>query len=131
MPRVRQGLFLVIALAISISACSSSERPDAATWLPSWEAMVAVIPAESDLGDPPSEDLCQSTLADIRTQNSGLLPSPSITVDDLVTEWVAVAEAAFFDCPPEGEDIDSFSDAYEELQRIEDSVDAALADTGS
>jgi hypothetical protein len=45
-----------------------------------------------------------------------------------VTEWIAVAEAAFFDCPPEGEDIDSFSDAYEELDRIEESVNTALTD---
>jgi len=124
----RRGALLVIACSLLFSGCSRDERPDAATWLPAWEAMTSVVPAQGDLGDPPDEDLCQDTLASLRVQNEGILPSPSVTVDDLVTEWIAVAEAAFFDCPPEGEDINSFNDAYEELDRIEQSVDTALSD---
>lgn len=131
MSSVRRGFVFAILIVLALTACSRGERPDAASWLPQWSAIVGVIPSQADLGDPPSEDLCQTTLADIRIQDEDLLPSPSVTVDDLASEWVAIAEAAFFDCPPEGEDIDSFSDAYEEMQRIEDSVDAALADGGS
>lgn len=50
-----------------------------------------------------------------------------MTVDDLVTEWMAMAQAAFFDCPPEGEGVDSFSAAYDELERITDSIETALS----
>jgi hypothetical protein len=126
--KARHGALLVIACSLALSGCSRDDRPDTATWLPAWDAMTSVVPAQVDLGDPPDEDLCQDTLGSLREQNEGLLPSPSVTVDDLVTEWIAVAEAAFFDCPPEGEDIDSFSDAYEELDRIEESVNTALTD---
>lgn len=110
-----------------LTACSSPERPDAATWLPHWEEEIAAIPSQDDLGDPPDQALCQDTLASVREENEDLLPSPSVTVDDLVTEWIQVAEAAFFDCPPEGDDIDSFDAAYEELARIEESVETALS----
>jgi hypothetical protein len=124
----RRGITLLIAISLTLSACGGEDRPDTASWLPQWEAITSVIPDQAALGDPPSEELCQDTLASIRTENDGLLPSPSVTVDDLVNEWVAVAEAAFFDCPPEGSEIDSFSAAYEELSRIENSVDTALSD---
>lgn len=119
---------LVLTLLLATSACGGGERPETGEWLPGWETITAVIPDQRDLGDPPDHSLCETTLASIRTENEDLLPSPSVTVDDLVTEWVAVAEAAFFDCPPEGDDIDSFDAAYEELRRIEDSVETALAD---
>lgn len=122
----RRRIILILVLGLLTAACGGEKRPDVATWLPRWEAIVSVVPDQSELGDPPSEALCQQTLADLRTANEGLLPAPSVTVDDLVTEWIAVAEAAFFDCPPEGEDINSFADAYEELDRIEQSVDTAL-----
>ncbi|MFZ0013082.1 MAG: hypothetical protein WAL25_03100 [Acidimicrobiia bacterium] len=129
MPRkARIGAVILIACTLLLSGCGRDDRPDTATWLPAWDSMTSVVPSQSELGEPPSEDLCQDTLAGLREQNEGLLPSPSVTVDDLVAEWIAVAEAAFFDCPPEGEDINSFSDAYEELDRIEQSVDTALTD---
>jgi len=129
MPRTaRRGALVVIAFSLLLSGCGRDDRPDTATWLPSWDAITSVVPAQSELGNPPDEDLCQDTLANLREQNEALLPSPSVTVDDLVTEWIAVAEAAFFDCPPEGDDINSFNDAYEELDRIEESVDTALTD---
>lgn len=125
----RRGLLLVLGLCLLV-ACSRGDRPSTADWLPSWQAIVAVVPEQSKLGDPPDEALCQDTLADLRVQNEDLLPSPSVTVDDLAGEWIAVAEAAFFDCPPEGEDINSFDDAYEEMERIEESIATALSSQG-
>lgn len=118
----------VLALALGVVACSGEDRPDTATWLSRWEAITSVVPDQAALGDPPDASLCETTLASLRSANEDLLPGPSVTVDDLVTEWVAIAEAAFFDCPPGGEAIDSFSAAYEEMERIEDSVGTALSD---
>lgn len=130
MPTALRTVMLVVVLLALLSACSGPERPDAANWLPHWDEEIAVIPPQDDLGDPPDKALCQDTLAMVREENEDLLPSPSVTVDDLVTEWIEVAEAAFFDCPPEGEDIDSFDAAYEELARIQESVETALSSEG-
>lgn len=116
-----------MALLFVTTGCISAERPDAATWLPSWQSINALVPDQSDLGNPPDESLCQTTLGAIRESKEDLFPTPSGTVDELVNEWVAIAEAAFFECPPEGEDIASFDDAYREMLRVENSVTSALA----
>jgi len=116
-----------LAFALAVVGCDGSDRPDTATWLSSWAGITSAVPDQADLGDPPDAELCEGTLASVRAANEDLLPSPLVAVDDLVTEWVAIVEAAFFDCPPQGADIDSFSKAYEEMVRIEDSVDAALS----
>jgi len=117
----------IIAM-MAVVGCAGTDRPDVATWLSSWEGIISVVPDQADLGDPPDAELCEATLASVRSGNEDLRPSPSVTVDDLVAEWVAVAKATFFDCPPKGEDIDSFSEAYEEMGRIEESVETALSD---
>lgn len=121
-------LVLLAALTLLLVACDSGTRPSAATWRPDWQALLEVIPDQSELGDPPDESLCQSTLADVREQSEGLLPTPSGSIDELAQEWVSIAEQAFFDCPPTGQDIGSFDDAYAELRRVEESVETALAD---
>lgn len=126
----RRGLIAWLSLMVLLAACDPSERPDSASWLSRWDAIVTVVPEQSLLGEPPDQPLCQDTLAALRESRDDLLPSPSLTVDDLVNEWVAVAEASFFDCPPDGADIGSFDEAYEEMRRIEESVDTALTSEG-
>jgi len=120
-------MIALVALLFVTTGCSSTERPDAATWLRGWQSINALVPDQSDLGTPPDASLCQTTLGMIRERSEDLFPTPSGTVDELVNEWVAIAEAAFFECPPEGEDIASFDDAYRELRRVENSVTSALA----
>lgn len=110
-----------------MNGCSAEDRPDTASWLQDWEAIIAIVPEQSALGDPPDPALCERTLASLRSEKESLLPAPAVTVDDLVTEWMAMAQAAFFDCPPEGEGVDSFSAAYDELERITDSIETALS----
>lgn len=124
--RARAGAALV-ALVLVVG-CSSENRPDAATWMRSWNAITSIIPDQTDIGAPPNESICRTTLAAVREGRAGLLPTPSVTVDDLANEWVAIAETAFFECPPEGQDLDSFEAAYRELTRVEDSVETALSE---
>lgn len=131
MSAVRAPLLVLFAAAtLLFTACVPEGRPDAATWRPHWQALIGVIPDQSEIGKPPDDSLCQATLADVREQRKDLLPSPSDNVDDLANEWVAVAEEAFFDCPPAGRDIDSFADAYAELHRLENSVETILSEDG-
>lgn len=121
---------LLASLALLLAGCLGTARPDTAEWLPKWEAVVDLVPDRQDLGDPPDENLCQTTLAAIRDQSEELLPTPTQTVDDLVEEWVAVAEAAFFECPPAGEEIASFDDAYQQLATLEQSIRSTLEGAG-
>lgn len=118
---------VLAALLLSLVSCTGGGRPDTAEWLPIWNAALDVVPDEAVIGNPPDRELCQDTLSALRTQTEDLLPTPDLAVDDLVTDWAAIAEAAFFECPPEGEQIDSFSDAYAELATLEESVDDVLS----
>ena len=122
---------MVAAFAVLVAACASSDRPDAASWLPAWEEITDVVPDQADLGEPPDQALCQDILSALRVKSDGLIPAPSVTVDDLVGDWIAIAETAFFECPPEEQDLTSFADAYQELDRIEQSVATALSDADS
>lgn len=121
-------LLLLMSLALFLAACGSESRPNPLIWEMDWNEMVGVIPEKDSLGSPPDQDTCQTTLAAIREHTSGLLPSPSVPIDDLANEWITIAEAAFFGCPPEGQEIGSFDDAYTELSRIEQSIRSALDD---
>ena len=89
--------------------------------------MVAAIPDQEDLEVTAPQEICQQALAEVRDGTSALLPAPSMTVDDLVNEWVSVAETAFFECPPREEELQSFDEAYAELDRIEESIETALS----
>jgi len=119
-------MLLLVSLLLVLAACGSEARPNGPIWEVDWNEMVALIPEQGSLGSPPDQETCQTTLAAVREHSAGLLPSPSVTIDDLANEWITVAERAFFGCPPSGQDISSFDDAYAELNRIEQSVAVAL-----
>lgn len=122
------GWPLVIAITLILAGCVSADRPDQAIWRQSWERMTAVIPEREALGSPPRQEACQEVLADVRDGSSTVVPAPSNTVQDLVHEWISVAETAFFECPPREHDFESMEDAYAELERIEMSIETALDD---
>jgi len=119
-------MLLLVSLLLVLAACGSESRPNAPIWEVDWNEVIALIPDQDSLGSPPDQNTCQTTLAAIRENSATLLPSPSVTIDDLATEWITLAEMAFFGCPPSGQDIASFDDAYAELSRIEQSVAVAL-----
>ena len=124
MPRALRLIALASFVIVSVAACGSDERPSNAEWLPGWDAMLAVVPEQSELGSPPDSELCQSTLSALRVESEGLIPTPSAAIDDLVADWTAIAEAAFFECPPEGS---TFAESYDEMSTIEEAIDTALS----
>lgn len=113
---------------VVVGACGNASRPSAAEWIPRWETIVASLPPLESIGTPPSEELCQETLGVLRTDQGHLIPSPDPAIDDVVQQWVQVAENAFFECPPSSEDVPDMAAAYDELSRLEAEVNVALID---
>ena len=120
-------LILTIALSAVLGACADAGRPSAAEWESAWESFSASIPAEESLGDPPTRDECAEALAALRTSSADMTPSPDAALDGAVREWIQIAEMAFFECPPEGNEIDSMAKAYQELDRLEAEIETVLA----
>lgn len=114
-----------LLLIVVMTACSDQSRPSIEEWAPKWDTLTASVPSGAELGHPPSESVCQDTLRQLRIHSEGMLPTPDLATDDPVTDWIAVAEDAFFGCPPEGE-ISSFAEAYHELALLEEEVNGAL-----
>jgi hypothetical protein len=88
--------------------------------------MKAAIPAELTGGADPSRDTCSEVLAFLRSNRAELFPTPDLAIDDTVTDWVEIAEEAFFECPPTNTDVGSFPEAYAELLRLQGEIELVL-----
>ena len=129
--RILRFLIAVSALALIASACAST-RPSVAEWQPTWIRVVAGIPPQDVVGENPPRELCDRTLEFLRENRADLSPTPDIAVDDTVREWIDIAEGAFFECPPASQQMGSFAEAYEILERLQAEVDVVLdMDRGS
>jgi hypothetical protein len=62
----------------------------------------------------------------IRSNREELFPTPDLAIDNTVTDWVEIAEDAFFECPPNNEQIGSFFEAFEELARLQAEIEVVL-----
>jgi len=117
------GVAVVVALVVS--ACATV-RPSVEEWQPAWEDITAAIPPQSVVGENPPRALCNDVLASLRKGQADLFPTPDLAIDDTVKDWVKVAEDAFFECPPDNDEIGSFTEAYAELLRLEREVELVL-----
>jgi hypothetical protein len=116
---------LVAAVALIASACATV-RPSVEEWQPAWEDITAAIPPQAVVGENPPRALCNNVLASLREGQADLFPTPDLAIEDTVKEWVKVAEDAFFECPPDNDEIGSFAEAYAELLRLEREVELVL-----
>ncbi len=131
--RLHRHTVVVTFLALALLSVSCSEpRPTVAEWEPAWERITASIPAELTSGEDPSRATCSEVLAFLRSNRATLFPTPDLAIDDTVTDWVEVAEEAFFECPPTNADVGSFPEAYAELLRLQGEIELVLdMDRGS
>lgn len=127
--RLQAPCVILLTAALMATACSEP-RPSIEAWDQSWRNVTSLIPAESTLGDPPSEEACENVLVSLRASEDSLFPAPSQSLEETVRSWLEVAEGAFFDCPPAGDDFDGFSSAYEALSQLEAEVEGALSESG-
>lgn len=108
------------------SACDDGGRPAPAEWRSVWDGVRADLPTAAELGDPPDGSLCATALGVLRTSQSSLYPTPDSAIDDVVKEWVSVAEDLLFECPPSSSAIPDLAYAYGQLERLEAEVDVVL-----
>jgi len=125
-PPASLALAIFLAVALSVAACSESDRPLASDWEQIWAETTDELPTPLELGDPLSRDLCGHALGALRSSRPNLFPTPDPALDAVVTEWVTVAEDAMFECPPSSHEIPDLASAYEELARLEAEVDVVL-----
>jgi len=117
---------VVMVGAVALAGCGQGSRPTVGEWQPTWTSLVQAIPTQAELGDPADMDLCATTLGLLRERAPDLSPTPDMSADDAVADWLSIAETAFFECPPSSGEITSFAVAYEELRRLESEVNAGL-----
>jgi hypothetical protein len=120
------GAVAAVVVLVAVAGCSSEQRPSAQEWLPTWEAVVDTFPTYAELGDPPDEQLCSTALVELRSSAPSLRPTPDRSLDVPVEEWVSIAEAIAFDCPPESRTLPDLEYAYGELDRLEAEVSASI-----
>jgi hypothetical protein len=63
----------------------------------------------------------------VRSESGDLFPTPDLAIDDVVTDWVRIAEDLLFECPPASQRVPSLEYAYGELARLEAEVATVLA----
>ena len=118
---------VVVALVTLSAAACGADRPAVETWQGSWDRISSGIPDASLLTEPATlEDVCAETLVFLRTNRADLIPTPDLAIDDVVTQWIEIAEDAFFECPPRNDQIADFAEAYAEMSRLEAEIGLVL-----
>ena len=130
-PRHAAIAALLVVTALVLTSCAKT-RPTVEDWQPTWDRIAAAVPSESTIGENPSRTACSETLAFLRSNRADLFPTPDVAIDHTVTDWVEIAESAFFECPPKNAQVGSFAEAYGELLRLEREIESVLEmDRGS
>lgn len=90
------------------------------------------FPTPEELGDPPDHAVDSHGLGVLRSEAAGLTSTPDLEIDDVVTDWLKIAENTVYECPPSNQTIPNVEFAYNELARLEAEVAVVLAiDTAS
>ncbi len=124
---VPHRLVLLMALiVVALSACGA-DRPAVDDWQATWERISDAIPDEADLSATDSpQSICGETLVFLRANRADLLPTPDLAIDEVATQWIEIAEDAFFECPPRSEQIEDFAKAYAEMSRLQAEIELVL-----
>jgi hypothetical protein len=72
------------------------------------------------------EEQCTQVLTYLREQRPQLNPLPADGLEKPVNSWFELAQAAFFECPPDGERIKGWPAAFEQLRVIQMEVAIVL-----
>lgn len=119
-------LAIIGVLMLALAACGGDNRPSFEAWQPAWESLVSTFPTYDELGDPPDRALCSTALSELRSSAGTVSPTPDLSLDAPVREWVSIAESIAFECPPSSTNLPDLEYAYRELDRFQAEVAAVL-----
>lgn len=123
---ILRALTITVLLLVLLSACSDDSRPSVAEWEPAWVAVVDAFPSAAELGQPPDHVVCSQSLGVLRSTSGDLSPTPDLAIDDVVADWVRIAENTLFECPPANQEVPDLDYAYGELSRLQAEVAVVL-----
>ncbi len=126
---------IIVLLVSLLFACSSpanedvagDNRPDAATWAVTWDDTREIVPHLDELSVPPDTEVCQDTVAELRSAREDLFPTPDELIDVEVEKWLEKATSIFFECFQSDIGAETVTQGYAELARLAEEVDTALA----
>lgn len=129
-PVVATVAAIAVVAGLALDGCAEvGERPAASEWTQPWQRAQAVLPAPDQLPFPQDTETCGRVLGDLRGTRDDLFPTPDELLDDLVRNWLATAETAYFECfEPSGQA--TAARVYADLDRLEDQVTTALGGPG-
>jgi len=110
-----------------LAACNGGTRPSVDEWQPMWMSTVSSFPSSDELGEPPDHAVCSHALGVLRSEAAALTPTPDLAIDDVVADWLKIAEDTVYECPPSNQTIPDLDYAYDELERLEAEVAVVLA----
>jgi hypothetical protein len=113
-------------MLLLLAACSGESRPSVEEWQPTWENVVDGFPSPEMLGDPPDHTVCSQALGELRSESVDLSPTPDLAIDDVVADWLKIAENMVYECPPSNQTIPNLEYGYGELARLEAEIAVVL-----
>lgn len=113
--------YLLLVCVLLVTACGET-TPTIDVWRSVWEQTLADMPAESDLVDAESSEICGEALGNLRLDRVSLFPAPDKVIAETTEAWLSLAESTLFECPPSG----GFDEAYRELGLLEAEVEDVL-----
>ncbi len=121
---MRKLATVVLAALFTIAACgeSGSDRPELASWQPQWSALSNLIP-DSTAVDEGGVEVCSKFLGDVRERRNDVIPTPDLSLEEPVTEWVAEAETVGLDCDREGALVERLTDLHDRAEAIDTLID--------
>lgn len=95
-----------------------------AAWEEMWRETVQRI-ARTQAEEIPQET-CTEVLTYLRERRPELNPLPADGLEKPVNSWFELAQASFFECPPDGEKVKGWPAAFERLGVLEAEVETIL-----
>lgn len=123
---VRQTQALLLTAALTLVGCAGQARPERAEWQQHWDRVIEQVPDLPDLQVEDPKPVCDAALSLVREERVYLIPTPEVSLDDPVDDWLNVADETFFECPPRSGDIQGFDEAYLLLDDYLAEIQAAL-----
>ena len=121
MRMIAASLLLLVA---ALAGCGEddADRPALAAWSDDWTALRDMVPQDAAINEN-STEVCGDFLGEVRNRRADVLPTPDVSLDEPVTDWVSQAETIGLDCDREGDLDDRIDDLSQRAEEIDARID--------